>query len=510
MKVAGRIFLLVLLATPLLAGQASAAATPVIAAYEKYVPGNGFDIGLVNAATGATLLVPTAVNTAADEFHPALTPDGRYLVFTRTTLAPQPDGDVVPPAARSVVMVDRQTGQVVAPFSGRSFEPAAGATIVPVGSTGSFLAYGLRVEPTDSTSKQVLLAGGLNKALQPPSFQTNQFAGSAVSNLEVNSPSSDLEGTFTDVPHAAVTNRSGRFLKALGYFRFQQGNGDISAARTILIDQPASGFNNASALTLPLNIVPRHATPRAGDGHVALDTLTTGGTDIHTIQFPGDSATTLMRFPVFTALDERMPAWSPDGVQLGFVRTTEPTSGTPRRRLLVFDSTTGVQDIVNPAVDLGEVAPTFKLRAFQDTWGALALANTSGADSVLISCGLACTGSLSGQATGSGVALTPRLETATRTSVGIIIARIAGTRRLFGRRVPRIRAVGKVPLGATRSRRPRFRWNARVNGRRLAPGNYLLTFRALSSRNRVLATSRSIRFRLTAAGRVTGARPVGP
>ena len=73
----------------------------------------------------------------------------------------------------------------------------------------------------------------------------------------------------------------------VGYFRFQQGNGDISAARTILIDQPSSAFRPANSLTLPLNIVPRHATPRAGDGHVALDTLTTGGTDIHTIQFPG-------------------------------------------------------------------------------------------------------------------------------------------------------------------------------------------------------------------------------
>ena len=51
-----------LAATLVLAGQASAA-TPVIAAFEKYSPGSGFDIGLVNAQTGRTLLVPSSVNT---------------------------------------------------------------------------------------------------------------------------------------------------------------------------------------------------------------------------------------------------------------------------------------------------------------------------------------------------------------------------------------------------------------------------------------------------------------
>jgi hypothetical protein len=487
-----------LVAALALAAPASAA-TPVIAAFDKHVTGNGFDIGLVNAATGRTLAVPSSVNTAADEFHPALSPNGRFLVFTRTTLVPQPDGDVVPPATRSVLMLDRQTGAIRAPFSGRGFEAAAGATIVPTAGS-SVLAYGLRVQRTQADTDPAVIGGSFSAG----SYVANSFAGATPFRLGV-VPGQDLAGTFNDVPHAAVGIRNNRFIKAISFFRFSEGTGDISAARTRLIDQPLGAFTPNSSLDLPLNAVPRHATPRVGDGHVALDTLTTAGTDIHTIQFPGDSATSPMPFPVFSALDERMPAWSPDGVQLGFVRTTEPTSPSPRRRLLLFDSTVGVQDIVNPALDLGVVAPTFKLRAFQDTWGALSLANPSEADTVVVTCGLVCSGGISGST--DSVTLSPTLTTSRIVKVGIIIGRVVGTRRLFGRRVPRVRNVGRVPLGRTSSRRPRFRWNGRIRGRRLARGRYLLTFRTLNRRNRVLSTSRSIRFTVTADGRLTRARP---
>jgi WD40-like Beta Propeller Repeat len=495
---------LALAALLLPAGHASAV-TPMVAAFDQYVSGKGFDIGLVNTATGRSLVVPGSVNTTADEFHPALTPDGRFLVFTRTTLVPQPDGDVVPPATRNVLMLDRQTGQIRPPFSGRSFEPGAGATIVTTAAQ-PILAYGFRVERTQPNSTQALLGGSLSSSL---SFQPNQFAGYTAALLGVTT-SSEPAGTFRDVPHAAVGLRGSRFIKATSIFSFSEGNGDIASVRTLLVDHPQSttSATQRESLVLPPGPVPRHATPRVGDGHVALDQLTNPnadtGADIHTIQFPGDTAPTLLPAPVFSGRDERMPAWSPDGRQLAFVRATIPHSATTRRELLIFDSTTGVQDIVNPAIDLGTEAPTLKLRAFQHTWGGLSLGATSGADSVIVNCGTACTSGISGPATNTS--LSPSLS-GSGFSVGIIIARIVGTRRLLGRRIPRIRQVGRVPLGRATSRRPRFRWNARVNGRRLAAGSYLLTFRALNRRGRVLSTSRSIRFRLTAAGRVTGVRP---
>jgi hypothetical protein len=71
------------------------------------------------------------------------------------------------------------------------------------------------------------------------------------------------------------------------------------------------------------------------------------------------------------------------------------------------------------------------------------------------------TGSLVGQASGTGVTLSPRVRGLT--AVGIVIARIVG-------------------------------------------GDYLLTFRALTRSWRVTSTSRSIRFSLTSAGRLTRAR----
>ena len=59
------------------------------------------------------------------------------------------------------------------------------------------------------------------------------------------------------------------------------------------------------------------------------------------------------------------------------------------------------------------------------------------------------------------------------TSLGIFVARVTGTRKLLGRTTPRIRVVGRVPLGRTRKGANRFRWNGKVNGKRLAAGTYL-------------------------------------
>jgi hypothetical protein len=450
------------------------------------------------------------VNTAADEFHPALTPDGRFLVFTRATLVSQPDGDVVPPASRELLMLDRQSGGALRPPFSVAQPPAAGATIVPTGTSGAVMAAGIRVPPPPPPggptppSPAVVTAGTLSLT-SPPSFVSTGSLGTT--SAQLGGVASSQSGTFVDVPHAAVHSRTGTSrLRATTAIRFNEGDGSIATTNSFLVDE--RGGASAQTKILTAN-TPRHATPRVPDSHVALDTTTSSGADIATIQWPGDSAPSALGTPVNTSAPERMPAWSPDGVQLGFVRSADSVSATSRRRLLVFDSTTGIQDVLNPAVDLGTEAPTAQLREFQATWGGLSLANTSGADSVVVSCLLACSGGLSGP-TSSGVTLSPTLTSSTFTRVGILIARVVGTRRLFGRRVLRVRSVGRVPLGVARSRRPRFRWNARVNGRRLAPGNYLLTFRALTSRNRVLATSRSIRFRLTAAGRVTGARPVGP
>src|SRR2546423_11236228 len=123
----------------LAAGGTASAATSLIAAYDKYVPGQGFDIGLVDLGSGADIPLPAGVNTSDDEIHPALTPGGRFLVFTRMHLSPQFNGDVVPPSSRSLLMVDRRNGDIRAPLSGEDL--AGTGTSITAGD--SRLAYGL-------------------------------------------------------------------------------------------------------------------------------------------------------------------------------------------------------------------------------------------------------------------------------------------------------------------------------------------------------------------------------
>src|SRR4051794_23004821 len=115
-----RRLVLATLAVALLApAQASAA---LIAAYDKYVPGKGFEIGMVNVSTGAAITLPSGVNTTADEIHPTLSANGRFLWFARTQLQPTLSGNVVPPDARSLVRVDRNSGSVtVLPSDGGGY-----------------------------------------------------------------------------------------------------------------------------------------------------------------------------------------------------------------------------------------------------------------------------------------------------------------------------------------------------------------------------------------------------
>jgi hypothetical protein len=194
-----------------------------------------------------------------------------------------------------------------------------------------------------------------------------------------------------------------------------------------------------------------------------------------------------------------MPAWSPGGLQLGFVRTTEG-----RRRLAIFDLTPGLQTIVNPPIDLGADAPSPQTRVFQSNWGGLSIAESSALDIPVVTCNTSCILSL--QTSLTKVALKPTVSTTTKTqTIGIFVVRVTGKRKLLGRTVPRIRQVGRVPLGKTRKGRNLFRWDGKVDGRRLKPGTYLLTYRALR-RERVVSTSGSVRFTVTKDGRIRGAK----
>lgn len=65
--------------------------------------------------------------------------------------------------------------------------------------------------------------------------------------------------------------------------------------------------------------------------------------------------------------------------------------------------------------------------------------------------------------------------------LGILVQRIVGRRRILGRREYKLQMVGRVPLGHFNKGIHHLQWNLRVNGKRLRPGRYLVTLRALSN-----------------------------
>jgi len=312
------------------------------------------------------------------------------------------------------------------------------------------------------------------------------------------------QNVFTPGCQPCSSTRQARYL-SLAYHDPISGALTEANARLSLFGL-AGGLSNESSTFQALEFgspgAPAgHPVPRSGDGYVALDVTAGDDADVHSITFPGETQTTPAPAPITTTAPERLPAWSPDGVALGFVRTE---SG--RRKLGVFDATPGLQTLINPLVDLGPDAPTPQTRTFQSVWGGLSLARAPVAPAPVVACSPSCLATLQRSAPGSPIRLTPIVTTSVkRQKIGIFVVRVTGRRKLLGRSVARIRVIGRVPLGATVKGTNRFRWNGKVEGKRLRRGRYLLTYRALK-RDRVISTSSSIRFTVTKGGGIRKAR----
>jgi hypothetical protein len=141
---------------------------------------------------------------------------------------------------------------------------------------------------------------------------------------------------------------------------------------------------------------------------------------------------------------------------------------------------------------IGELRPTLsELLRLQSTGApvpdSIALPEPPGGDTAL-ACPVITGCRATFQRLGQGAVIIANLALATR--VGILVNRILSTRRIHGRPILQLRKVGRVPLGLHHKGRLRIRWNLRVDGRKLPPGRYLITLRALDSQKHVTALAK--------------------
>jgi hypothetical protein len=463
---------------------ATASAAGLVAAYDRYVTGKGFEIGLVNALTGATLALPAGVNTNDDELHPALTPDGRYLVFMRTKLLPKLNGDIVPPESRTLFVADRETGTVTS-----LNRTGAG----PVFASASRVGWGVR--PFQN-------AGQINFTFVSVS---NTFTAGAISAGQTGLGSPPTGGLVETVhaDHGAVeefnfqiNNQQTVDARYLSYAVLDPTTGALQSqtVQFTTYRNDGTGFGpGGTAITVGSTSQPAGHPVVRSDDYTAFHM----GGDIQTRTFPADDLAVAPE-PITTSAPERDPAWSPDELNLGFIRTVDG-----QRRLGVFNATPGIQTILNPLASLGPEAPTPQTRAYQEVWGGLSIAEGAPSSAPAMICDATCRARLQ-RPRGPMTILSPTLSI--NSQIGIFVARVVGKRKLLGRTAPRLRVIGKVPLGAAKRGRIRKRWDGKVNGKRLRPGTYLLTYRSLRGR-KVTNTSDSIRLRVGRGGRILRARP---
>ena len=153
---------------------------------------------------------------------------------------------------------------------------------------------------------------------------------------------------------------------------------------------------------------------------------------------------------VNTSADETRAAFTPDGRYVGFVRNG---------RVFVWDSDT--QTLLN---DSGTVIGT----PGSNLTGNLSLFERPVFHFATVS--------KLGQV---------NFSLASAALVGIIVQRIEGHRKLFGRTVPKLGPARRVPLGSFKRGRGKAHWNLRLGGKALKPGKYQVTPRALTRKGKV-------------------------
>ena len=418
------------------------ASADIFATFEQQA-GSPFFLKKVNVTTGAPFGLPEAVRTPGDELHPALSPDGKRLVF----LAKQA-------GAVRVVVVDLSTGQSADLFN--AFEAASDPPTTPTfSSDGTSVITGRRLEHRDAGTPPEALQASYTKT-DVRNFPAGPFPKTIV-------PVGGLDSTAAGRTLQPTAIGAGRVAIGIQHTAADGPPGRITvqaADSTTTLSEPETRLANP--------------TVSSSSGVVVYER---GGTDAKLVFRPlaGLASASTTELPALVnASGARgiLPEFSRNGRYLAFERVGI-NGGFPR--LFVWDTATqlllkpdGVQ-MEHPAATEGAIA--------------LEVQGILGFTSVLAN------------------RVTFTLTSAS--GVGIIVQEIVGTTRVLGRKAPKLRFVGRVPLGRFKTgRRHHVRWDRRVNGRKLRPGRYLVTVRSVTRKGQVRDLGKPVHVRIRApAGR---------
>jgi WD40-like Beta Propeller Repeat len=396
----------------------------VIAVVSHLTPTNGFDVVRVNTGTGG--VSPAPFNTAQSERGASVSSDGTRIVFEQT-----------PPATASpetVLVDDLRTGNEASVFSQSQIASRP-------------------FDPSISPDGQTILTGGPFQPFSPPLY----FSAVTLTSLAT-FPTGPYTQSFFDPPYT--------FSTSSGVVRDPVQSGSLLAF-TVFGGTPTEEvvFGQVGGLAAPplASATTSYFHPAIGSPGgvptVVFDTESGGSFGLASrpaslssfvgapTPLPAAANSSGGLYPVFTA----------DGRYLAFMRGPNTSSG--HTRLFVWDTET--QTLINPAgVDVGVIDLPYGLYETPVFIGG--------------------TGIGVGPVVGSA-----SFDLAAGSAVGILVQRVVGHHRLFGRTVPTLKLVGRVPLGNFRKGRRHVHWDLRVNGHRLRRGTYQLTLRSLSASKKI-------------------------
>ena len=129
-----------------------------------------------------------------------------------------------------------------------------------------------------------------------------------------------------DVPEATLLQRSAGRTHAYTQFQFNPGNGAMTRQKLALEARAGTGSSVTASVVLPNMQQP---SLRAPDGYAAFSTLSAGAVvaKIKTLLLPGQAVPEDAPAPINAPNNstiQTMPAWSPDGLKLAFVRNSAP------------------------------------------------------------------------------------------------------------------------------------------------------------------------------------------